>query len=157
MIRARHLSVAVLTFLLAAGVALAGSWYDDYDDGTNAAKKGNWAVVVQKMTAALSVRSKENDKERTYGAIFINYHPYYYRGVAYLNLGKYEQAISDLEKTTGRGEDDFGPIEMLMQRAKTKLAAASTPEPAPAVAQQPAARPVPAQAVPAAPVIDQAL
>lgn len=161
MIRARHFSMAVLVFVVAAGVALAGSWYDDYDEGTNAAKKGNWAVVVQKMTSAINGYSKENDKARTYGAIFINYHPYYYRGVAYLNLGKYEQAIADLEKTSGRGEDDFGAIEMLMQRAKTKLAAATAPaqEPPPAVAQQPP-RPTPVTPVPvtpAGPVIDQAL
>lgn len=158
MIRARHFFIAVTVFVLAAGVALAGSWYDDYDDGANAAKKGNWSVVVQKMTLAINGSARENDKARTYGAIFINYHPYYYRGVAYLNLGKYEQAIADLEKTSGRGEDDFGPIEMLMQRAKTKLAAATAPaqEPPPAVAQQPS-RPVPTPVTPTGPAIDPAL
>jgi tetratricopeptide (TPR) repeat protein len=156
MIRARHLFISIAVFVMAAGVALAGSWYDDYDDGANAAKRGNWATVVQKMTSAINGNPKENDKARTYGAIFINYHPYYYRGVAYLNLGKYEQAIADLEKTSGRGEDDFGPIEMLMQRAKTKLAAATAPESPPAVAQQPP-RPAPTPVTPAGPVIDQAL
>lgn len=154
MIRRRHFSIAVLAFLI-AGVALAGSWYDDYEAGTDAAKKGHWALVVQKMTSAINSSSKENDKARAYGTIFYNYHPYYYRGVAYLNLGKYEQAIADLEKTSGRGEDDFGPIEMLMQRAKSKLAAASAPQPeTPTATVAPPPRPAP---TPVAPAIDHVL
>ena len=63
------------------------------------------------MTAAINGNPKENDNARTYGAIFINYHPYYYRGVAYLNTGKYEQAIADFEKTSGPGEADLGSID----------------------------------------------
>src|SRR5437764_3645382 len=126
-----------LDLLLAASAAFA-SWYDDYDDGLKAARNGQWSAVIQKMTAAINGNSKENDKARTYGAIFINYHPYYYRGIAYLNTGKYEQAVSDLEKATGVGEENLGSIETVMGRAKAKLAAAQTPEP-----QPPAPVPVP--------------
>src|SRR4051794_14902876 len=123
----KKLFIAVV-LLFAANAAMA-SWYDDYDAGTSAANKGQWAVVIQKMTAAINAHSKESDHERTYGAIFINYHPYYYRGVAYLNTGKYEQAISDFERTSGTGPEDLGSIETLMSRAKGKLAQASTPPP----------------------------
>lgn len=153
--------------LLFAATAAFASWYDDYDAGLAAARAGNWSVVVQKMTAAIKGNPKENDKARTYGAIFINYHPYYYRAVAYLNLGKYEQAIADLEQASGAGEENLGSIETLMGRAKTKLAQASAPPPQPepqpqvAVAQpQPrvvAPPPAPVPAQPAAPVIDNAL
>ena len=113
------------------------------------------------MTAAINGNPKENDKARTYGAIFINYHPYYYRGIAYLNTGKYEQAISDFEKASGPGEENLGSIETLMSRAKGKLAQANTPpppEPQPPAPQPrvvPAPVPVPVQ--PAAPSIDPAL
>jgi tetratricopeptide (TPR) repeat protein len=147
-----------LALLLAASAALA-SWYDDYDDGLKAARNGQWSAVIQKMTAAINGNAKENDKARTYGAIFINYHPYYYRGVAYLNTGKYEQAISDFERTSGAGPEDLGSIETLMSRAKGKLQQASTPpEPQPPAPQPrivPAPVPVPVQ--PAAPSIDPAL
>jgi tetratricopeptide (TPR) repeat protein len=149
-----------LVLLLAASAALA-SWYDDYDDGLKAARNGQWSFVIQKMTAAINGNSKENDKARTYGAIFINYHPYYYRGVAYLNTGKYEQAISDFERTSGAGPEDLGSIETLMSRAKTKLAQASTPpapEPQPQPpAPQPRITPVPVPVQPVAPSIDPAL
>ena len=148
-----------LALLLAATAAFA-SWYDDYDDGLKAARNGQWSAVIQKMTAAINGNPKENDKARTYGAIFINYHPYYYRAIAYLNTGKYEQAISDFEKASGPGEENLGSIETLMSRAKGKLAQASTPPPEP---QPPAPQPrvvpapVPVPVQPAAPVIDPAL
>ncbi|HKO59040.1 MAG TPA: hypothetical protein VJ276_24450, partial [Thermoanaerobaculia bacterium] len=143
MIRSRSFTIALLCCLLGAGSALA-SWYDDYDAGLGAARKGNWAAVVQKMTAAIRGNGNEGDKTRTYGAIFISYHPYYYRGIANLNLGNYEAAVSDLEKAGGRGELDLGSIETQMQRAKAKIEAAnSTPEP-----QPPAPVPAPQPRVP---------
>lgn len=161
MMRGRLTRVTLLCLAIAA--IASASWYDDYDAGVAAVRKGQWSVVVQKMTAAISSRGKENNAERSYGTQFINYHPYYYRGLAYLNIGKYEQAISDLEKASGPGEVDQGSIESLVQRAKSKLEAASaTPEPVPAPAppSRPApvpASPVPAPATPAAPAIDPAL
>jgi tetratricopeptide (TPR) repeat protein len=158
---ARNVTIG-LVVLLAATAAFA-SWYDDYDDGLKAARNGQWSTVIQKMSAAISGNPKETDKAKTYGTIFINYHPFYYRGVAYLNTGKYEQAVSDFERTTGVGPEDLGSIETLMSRAKTKLAQANTPpppEPQPQpVAPQPRVvpPPVPVPAQPAAPSIDPAL
>jgi len=149
-----------LVLLFVASSALA-SWYDDYDAGLNAVRKGQWSVVVQKMTSAINGNGKESDKARTYGAIFINYHPYYYRGVAYLNLGKYDQAVRDFEQAQGAGEENMGSIETLMSRAKTKLEAANAPEPQPPAPQpqprQAAPVPVPVPVQPAGPVIDPAL
>ena len=153
----RRASFAAVLFF-AASAAFA-SWYDDYDAGLDAVRKGQWQTVIQKMTAAINGNPKENDKARTYGAIFINYHPYYYRAAANLNLGRYEQAVSDFEKTSGPGPEDLGSIDTLMQKAKTKLAAASTtpaPEPQP-MRPTPVPVPVPVPVQPAAPSIDPAL
>lgn len=156
--RTRTYALSLVLMLCVAGAAQA-SWYDDYDAGVAAAKKGNWAVVAQKMSAAIKGNASENNKARTYGAIFINYHPYYYRGVANLNLGNYEQAIADLERTQGPGEVDLGPIAEHLNRAKSKLAQASEPDPAPPVRQPDPApvRPTPAPVQPAAPTIDPGL
>jgi tetratricopeptide (TPR) repeat protein len=155
----RATTAAVIFF--AATAALA-SWYDDYDKGLDAVRKGAWQAVIQNMTAAINGNAKENDKARTYGAIFINYHPYYYRGVAHLNLGHYEQAVSDFEKTSGPGPEDLGSIDTLMGKAKSKLAAAQTPEPQPQPVPQPirptpAPVPLPVPVQPAAPSIDPGL
>ena len=157
MTRVRTLSFAAALFFVAT--AAIASWYDDYDQGLDAVRKGQWQAVITKMTAAINGNAKENDKARTYGAIFINYHPYYYRGVAHLNLGHYEQAVSDFEKTSGAGPEDLGGIDTLMQKAKAKLAA-PVPEPQPQpqpVRPTPVPLPVPVPVQPAAPAIDPAL
>jgi len=145
-----------IALLLIANAALA-SWYDDYEAGIAAVRKGQWQTVIQKMTAALAGNAKENNNARSYGNIFINYHPYYYRGLAYLKTGQYEKAISDFEQTSGPGEVDRGTIEELMQDAKQRQASATTPEPVPApVPKPPTPVPVPVP-VPAGPTIDPAL
>lgn len=154
--RARSLAFLLLTFALAS--TAHASWYDDYDAGLAAARVGNWNTVITKMSAAIKGNPNENNKARTYGAIFINYHPYYYRGVAYLNVGRYEQAISDLERTSGPGPENLGPIGELLERAKKQLAAASAPEPEPSRPEPAPVRPpavTPAQ--PVVPQIDPAL
>jgi tetratricopeptide (TPR) repeat protein len=125
----RTIAIAILTLALAT-TAFA-SWYDDYDAGLIAAKKGNWSAVAQKMTAAIGQLGKENSKARTYGMDFRNYRPYYYRGVAYLNLGKYEQAIADFEATGGPGPENMGDISTLLERAKKMAAASNEPDPTP--------------------------
>ncbi len=71
----RLVAVAVLCSAFAADVALA-SWYDDYEAGISAVRAGQWKTVVQKMTAAIAGNPKESNNARTYGAIFITYHPY---------------------------------------------------------------------------------
>src|SRR5205085_123772 len=68
----------------------------------------------------------------------------------------------DFEKTTGPGENNQGPLEQLMQRAKAKLEAQNaTPEPQPQPTPQPRVPvPVPTPTpvpVPAGPTIDPAL
>jgi tetratricopeptide (TPR) repeat protein len=138
----RTLAVALLTLALFASVAEA-SWYDDYDAGLAAAKKGRWNDVVAKMSAAIKGNGKEGDRVRTYGMLTINYHPYYYRGVAYLQTGRYDEAIADLERTSGPGPENLGSLDTLMDRAKKMQAAASEPEPEPARPEPAAVRPAP--------------
>lgn len=137
--RSRILGAVLVTFFVAGGAF--ASWYDDYDAGLNALRKGNFQLCIQKMTAAINANPKEDNHARSYGAIFINYHPYYYRGVAYLNSGKYEQAVKDLDTSTGPGELDQGPLESLLQRAKSKLEASTAPEPQPPSPQPPTPQP----------------
>lgn len=156
----RALAVAVLT--LAFATVAQASWYDDYDAGLIAVKKGSWSTVVQKMSAAIKGNPKEGDRVRTYGMLTVNYHPYYYRGVAYLQTGRYEEAVADFERTSGPGPENLGSLDTLMERAKKQLAAANAPDPEPARPDPVPARPtvtqsVPTPSQPAAPQIDPAL
>jgi tetratricopeptide (TPR) repeat protein len=152
----------VLSLVLITGSADA-SWYDDYDAGLAAVRAGNWRLAEQKMSAAIRAKDKEGNKERAYGTIFYNYHPYYYRGVANAQLGNYEQAVRDLETATGIGPENLGTIEMQLQMAKGKLQAATvtpTPVPQPTQPVTPTPQPPsqqPVNPVPATPRMDPAL
>ena len=150
MTRRRLITSLVICTVFSAGVALA-SWYDEYDAGLNAIKAGQWKMAVEKMSAAIAGNRNENNNARTYGAIFINYHPYYYRAVAYINLGQYQKAIADLEKTSGPGAIDRGSIDTLMAQAKK---GAETPAVVTETVRSPVTNTV---APPVQPAIDNAL
>jgi tetratricopeptide (TPR) repeat protein len=154
--KAGTFAVALLTLALTLALTMPAyaSWYDDYDAGLIAAKKGNWSVVAQRMTAAIGQLKTENSKARTYGMDFRNYRPYYYRGVAYLNLGKYDQAIADFETTGGPGPENLGDIGTLLERAKKMAAASNEPDPVPARVDPPV-RTTPPVVTPTQPPVPQ--
>lgn len=130
--KSRALAPFIAFLLLSLAEGASAQFYVAYEAGLAAAKVGNWQTVIQKMNEAIAKNSTENNKARTYGTQFINYHPYYYRGAAYVNIGKYEQAIDDLDKATGIGPENLGSIESLHQRAEAGAKTASPePEPAP--------------------------
>ena len=156
----RSAAFALLLFLSAA--PLLAEWYDDYADGLSAARKGQWQVVVEKMSAAIAKNPKENDRARTYGMGFIAYHPYYYRGAAYFELGQFQRASDDLSKATGMGEVKLPSLDLdvLQMKVQARLAQASAPPPTNTAPPPPSQRPAPTNTVPPAPVqpvIDAAL
>ncbi len=127
---------AVLLLILStmmARVAAAQAAYELYEDGVKAASSGNWSQVVSKMSAAIAKKPGESKNLKTYGTIFIAYHPYYYRGVAYFNQGEYQKAAADLDRATGVGSVSLGSIESFQNKVQAKLSAAQTPAPQPAV------------------------
>src|SRR5687768_13190579 len=119
----------VTAALLLTATTVLADWQDDYEDGLKAAQKKEWAVVVQKMTAAIAKKPKENPRERTYGTQFIPYHPYYYRGVAYFNLGQFDKALADLGKAEGVGRVQLGSAESMADRARAQLASVPSTQP----------------------------
>jgi predicted Ser/Thr protein kinase len=133
---------------------LSASWYDDYEEGVKAARAGNWTAVIDRMTKAIGGNATENNRARTYGINFVNYHPYYYRGVANLNLGRNEEALADFERSSGPGTLDFGPIDVLIRRTGLKVTVpppttAAVPSPVPPVTQS--RPPVPLSGAPPTP------
>jgi hypothetical protein len=141
MIHARILIVAAMLLTLASTPAEA-DWLDDYEAGMKAAQSGQWSVVVQKMSAAIKSKPRENARERTTGTGFKAYHPYYYRGIANIELGNLEAGIEDLRKATGQGDVKLGTPDSLLARAEMQLARQSQPEaPTTTVAQQPPVQP----------------
>lgn len=124
--------ILLLAFLVATPLS-AREWFDAYNEGIKAARAKNWNVVVQKMDEAIRMKPTEGARERTYGAIFIKYHPYYYRGIAHFNLGNYDAAVRDLQRTTGTGELDLGSAESFVEKAQNRIAANQRPADTPPV------------------------
>ncbi|MGH9458974.1 MAG: hypothetical protein ACRD2J_15175 [Thermoanaerobaculia bacterium] len=145
-----------LVVLALAASPLRADWVDDYEAGMKAAQAGNWQTVVQKMNSAIKGEAKENPRARPYGTVFFAYHPYYYRGIANFHLGNHEQAIADLQKTSGQGKVDLGAAGGFIARAEAQLAQQNAP-PAqatpPQVVQQPPATQT-AAPQPTAPAVD---
>lgn len=127
MMRTRLL-IAVLALAL-VNLPLFGDWFDDYEAGVKAAKAGKWSTVIEKMNASIRVKSQENPRERAYGNIFINYRPYYYRGIAYYELQQWQRAIEDLERTEGPGAANLGSKDSKIMNARRQLEGAATPTP----------------------------
>lgn len=137
----RILAFALLLVLLGSGVAHAKEFYESYEEGLKSVQSKNWNDVITKMTEAIGKNPKENKKERSYGANFFPYHPYYYRGIAYFNLGKYEEAIADLQRALGVGKVNLGTPDSWVLRAESRMAmgmggGTTTPPPPPPTATQ---------------------
>lgn len=146
-------SMKLLLVLFFATLALPASaeWFDDYDKGLDAARAKNWDTVISKMNAAISAKPQAEKKARTYGVNFVNYQPYYYRGVAYLNKQQWANAIEDLKKAAEAGSVNLGDPSTLLITANQQLTAeqirsvtpaqppvqrpAEPPKPDPAIAQ----------------------
>jgi hypothetical protein len=139
MIRPRLIVLALAAVLLCGSVDAA--WFDDYAAGIAAAKRGEWRTVVEKMNASLAAKPNEG-RERTYGNVFIQYRPYYYRGVAYFELGDFNRAISDLERTQGQGELSLGSPESFIRRATPTPEPVRPPTPVPTTPTTPTPGPV---------------
>lgn len=116
----------VLLVLLSVPAAYARTYFDAYNEGLKAASSRDWDTVVSKMTEAIKGNAKEG-RVRPYGTIFEEYHPYYYRGIAYVELGRYQEGLTDLKKTSGPGKVQIGDVSSYINRAETKLAGPVTP------------------------------
>lgn len=144
-------TLALLLALLLPSTAAAKEWYDYYREGINAAKSQNWSTVIEKMNQSIALKPQEEPRARTYGAIFIAYRPYYYRGIANLSLGNTAPGVADLERTGGPGELNLGAVETLLIQARQTLSAQrerDESKAAPPVVERPAQQPTPAPPTP---------
>ncbi|MGA7614039.1 MAG: tetratricopeptide repeat protein [Thermoanaerobaculia bacterium] len=151
----RAVPIFFVILLAVSSAFAADTFYDAYDAGLNAVKQKDWSTAISKMSEAIAKNPKENDRTRTYGNIFISYHPYYYRGIAYFSTNEFEKAISDFQRATGAGAVDLGSVNSFIERTETRLtliaqqreiqqqqqAAATTTQAQPAPSQPPPSRP----------------
>lgn len=85
-------------------------FYNYYDKGITYMEKGDWQRAIIELKSAVSLEFEDAKKKRTYGTRFIQYFPHREMGIAYYNLGEYDQAMGELQlsiayKKSDRAED----------------------------------------------------
>ena len=96
----------LLLSLLVPCAFVHAQWYDSYEKGREAARRGQWQQAVNHITEALDAEPDSKANKKTYGLQFIDYFPYLYRGIAYYRLGDMVKARGDLEKAKDEGAVD---------------------------------------------------
>ncbi len=122
-------SAICVTLLLIVPSVVSAQWYDSYERGIDAVKAQQWENVVRQMSDAITDKDEEKANAKTYGLRFIDYFPYVYRGMAYYELGQYQKALDDLQRSQQIGavqdaakDDDARKIlARYLQLVDTKL------------------------------------
>jgi hypothetical protein len=128
-----------------------------YQAGVDAARRKDWQAVVQRMDEALATGHQK--PRRNFGTNRFSvdlYDPYYYRGVARMELGEDEFAREDLQRSRDAGVIQGAPefsdlvtrlaaLDRQAEEAAAALRAAAAPTPLPT------APPVPTAATAATP------
>ena len=92
-------SAILCTLFIIFPAAASAQWYDSYERGMDALKAQQWENVVRQMSEAITEKDEEKANAKTYGLRFIDYFPYVYRGMAYYELGQYQKALDDLQRS----------------------------------------------------------
>lgn len=103
-------------------------WHQAYAAGLKAMKNQEWRAAIRHFSVAMDKKSKDKDKTRAYGAVFISYYPNRETGIAYYYLGDYERARGFLQRAQRQARSVRG--RNFFKKAQ-KLASGSRPSPPP--------------------------
>jgi len=84
-------------FVLLSPLCAIEKFYNYYDNGLEFMEKRDWLRAIEEFKSASSLEFKDTKKKRTYGTRFIKYFPHREMGIAYYNLGEFENAKKELE------------------------------------------------------------
>ncbi len=109
-------------FISSHAVAASGPWYAVYERALQAQAEGKWQESINLLKEAATLRPDSKSKARTYGLRFINYLPYYYMGIAYINLDKKQDALRSFQQEAEKSEIQNAPDELeAMQKFMANL------------------------------------
>ncbi len=102
-----------LLFLLglALGSGLNADYRDSYKAGVDAFESGQWQLAVEHLTAAI-----DQNPEARGGTLVRRYTPYYYLGLAQVELGRCRAAIPQLDEAERQGKVRARDLETLVSR-----------------------------------------
>lgn len=79
-------------------------WWNFYERGMSFSEGGFWSEAVADFQEALKQRDRDQRRARTYGLHFTDYFPHRDLGIAYYQLGHYEEAQKELELSLAQAE-----------------------------------------------------
>lgn len=122
-------TVFSLLLLLLAALAIAQQdrkWYLNYIDGMELIKKGDYAQAIQMLEYAIAQKGKPEKSTKFYGVMRGSYIPYYWLGVAYYRMGRWDRAQYHFEKEKSFGEINGLPegpeLDRMLAEVNQKLA-----------------------------------
>ncbi len=145
------LLLSLLFLLLMVSLTAADEvWHKSYENGKQAIERGDWSSAASYFAAALAQKSRDSNKIRAYGTVFIQYYPNRELGICYYHLGDLERARQYLELSLSQSpspraqeylkkiKDGIGPQATAPPPAQAGPAK-SVAKPAPTPAPEPAA------------------
>ena len=79
-------------------------WWNFYERGLSYSEGGFWQEAAADFKEALRQRDRDQRRARTYGMHFTDYFPHRDLGIAYYQLGQYQDAQKELELSLGQAE-----------------------------------------------------
>jgi tetratricopeptide (TPR) repeat protein len=81
-----------------------GRWWNYYERGSSYAAGEFWFEAIADLQEAIKQRDQDQRRSRTYGLHFVDYFPHREIGVVYYRLGRYADAIRELETSLQSAE-----------------------------------------------------
>ena len=81
-----------------------GRWWNYYERGRSYATGEFWFEAIADLQEAIKQRDQDQRRSRTYGLHFLDYFPHREIGVVYYRLGRYADAIRELETSLQSAE-----------------------------------------------------
>jgi tetratricopeptide (TPR) repeat protein len=106
--RALRIAVAAATLLSVAVSVYAqnNKWADPYQKGLKAVDAKKWDEAVADIEQAVAVEPKAEKAKYVEGVFRIDYFPYLYLGMAYMELKQYDKAQANFEKAKNPAPSD---------------------------------------------------
>ncbi|HQV33058.1 MAG TPA: hypothetical protein PKV71_14330, partial [Calditrichia bacterium] len=93
----------LLVLVFSTGLCAQIDWLDYYNEAMQAISESDWESADQNLGEALKLKRKATFEAETYALQVITYTPYYWRGIVYFNLGRYEESVSYLTQSENWG------------------------------------------------------
>ncbi|MBI5191169.1 MAG: hypothetical protein HZA22_10920 [Nitrospirae bacterium] len=100
-----------------------GRWWNYYERAVSYSEGGYYKEATDDLAAALAMRDADGRRARTYGMHFVDYFPHRELGIAYLGLGRPDDAVRELELSLS--QEDSARAKFYLNKARTAILSAS--------------------------------